>query len=576
MAVTPLEAQTWRGQDAEPWRQLATHYAERGWLPEAEAAYRRALQFQPDHDAARTELVEILLAQGLPYSAQQVLREAAAAGGAERVWRARLDQLQAQWPVRRVTLVAPAYRCEDTLERCLRAMQAQTYPVHELFVVDDASPDRSAEIARGLGVRVVAHTENRGLAATCNTALGQASGEFLAKLDSDIELSPVWLERAMLAFDDPSVAGVGGCVTERYASTVPDRWRRVFMPQQWGPRRLDDAPRLFGADCIYRVAALQAVGGWNTRYRNNFEDMDLSRRLKAAGYRLVYEPLARARHLRRDRLPDVLNNFWSWYHAPAQDQGGYDSLTHAARLIARNRTLAEERLAHCLDHGSAAELTYLSFLMFYWLCLRDVRHVARRGRVSEEAASQTGRGVFLLAREELGRAVALPPEVVERAVDDLKACAESAFGGPAELAAGSPGLEASRPAAGPTPAPSGADADYLREFARAGFARTLRPVHGVLLRVSVAALTAEERESVGSRPVVWFNPPVRREGARLPDEDAASRWLVPSRIEAAADRLLVSDCPRLVLAYAGNAIAPDEETHYPMFDVIHAGEPDGV
>src|SRR5207247_7549056 len=142
---------------------------------------------------------------------------------------------------------------------------------HELFVVDDGSPDRSAEIARRLGVRVIAHPENRGLVAACNTALEHGTGDFLTKLDGDIELSPMWLERAMGAFTDPAVAGVGGRVTEYYQATVPDQWRRAFMCQHWGLERIDDVHGLFGADCIYRVRGLRSVNGWNVRYRNNYE-----------------------------------------------------------------------------------------------------------------------------------------------------------------------------------------------------------------------------------------------------------------------------------------------------------------
>jgi glycosyltransferase involved in cell wall biosynthesis len=630
VAVIDLEAQAWRGHDAYAWRQLAASYAGRGWLPEAKAAYRRALGICPDDRAALAELTDLLLTQGLPYSAQQVLRQAAATGVEESLWKPRLAELEARWPVRRVTLVAPAYRCEATLGRCLRAMEAQTYPVHERFVVDDHSPDRSAEIARGLGVRVVAHPENRGLAAACNTALQHCTDEFLVKLDSDIEPSPVWLERAMLAFTDPAVAGVGGRVTEHYTATVPDQWRRVFMQQHWGPERLDEPPGLFGADCVFRVEALQQVGGWNTRYRNNFEDMDLSRRLKAVGYRLIYEPLAWARHLRRDRLPDVLNNFWNWYHPTTQDQGGYDSLAHAAVVIGHNRTLVQQRLAQALGTG-AAELTYPSFLLFYWLCLSDLKHLLRRDRAEMRAVLQTMLGVFLFARHELRRTAALPPAVVERALNDLKAHTRT------HLAMVELGLEGD-PAAfeqlsadavvGALPA---ADANYLHAFAAAQFARPLQPAHGVLLGVSVAALAAGEREARDGPRVVWFNPPVRRDTPPASEEDAAARWLTPSRIEASAERLrargvrvqvldavarqlddlegherllglepavvvyslaeggldrvtesarrlklLVPDCPRLVLAHAEGAIAPGDADRYPMFDAVSAGEPDVV
>src|SRR5262249_3519712 len=156
---------------------------------------------------------------------------------------------------RRVSVYTPGYGAEDYLERCLRSIQAQTYPVHEVLVVDDRSPDRSTEIALRHGVRVVYHKDNLGLAASCNTALRHCTGDFVTKVDSDLELSPTWLERAMLAFRDARTAGVGGRLVEHRTGTIPDQWRAFFMAQHWGPRRLDDAPGLFGADCIFRVDA---------------------------------------------------------------------------------------------------------------------------------------------------------------------------------------------------------------------------------------------------------------------------------------------------------------------------------
>src|SRR5262249_9463725 len=204
---------------AASWYELGLAYSRAGWQQAAEAALRRAAD--RGQAEAFSALADLLLEQGLPFAAMQALRGAGIRG------QPRLRQLEAQYPAQQVSVYTPGYGCEAFLERCLRSIKAQTYPVHEILLVDDRSPDRSTEIALRHGVRVFYHEENRGLAASCNTALRHATGEFLAKIDSDLELEPTWLERAMLAGTDPHTGGVGGRMVEHYTVTLPDRWRRV-------------------------------------------------------------------------------------------------------------------------------------------------------------------------------------------------------------------------------------------------------------------------------------------------------------------------------------------------------------
>jgi glycosyltransferase involved in cell wall biosynthesis len=75
----------------------------------------------------------------------------------------------------------------EAIESCLR----QTFPVHELFVVDDGSTDGTPDIARGFGERVrYIRQDWSGTATALNAGIRQSAGEFLAFLDHD----DLWLE----------------------------------------------------------------------------------------------------------------------------------------------------------------------------------------------------------------------------------------------------------------------------------------------------------------------------------------------------------------------------------------------
>ncbi|GIV02550.1 MAG: glycosyl transferase [Fimbriimonadales bacterium] len=90
-----------------------------------------------------------------------------------------------------VSIVIPAYNEEDTIAEVLERVLA--LPVRkEVLVVDDCSTDRTFDIARGFGDRIVLlrHERNRGKGAAIRTALEHAKGEVCIVQDADLEYDP--------------------------------------------------------------------------------------------------------------------------------------------------------------------------------------------------------------------------------------------------------------------------------------------------------------------------------------------------------------------------------------------------
>jgi glycosyltransferase involved in cell wall biosynthesis len=93
----------------------------------------------------------------------------------------------------KISIIIPVYKVSQFIERCLLSALNQTYPAIEYILVDDASPDNSMEIAEDLlknhvrkeAVKIVRHSENRGLPATRNSGIQHATGDYLFFLDSD-------------------------------------------------------------------------------------------------------------------------------------------------------------------------------------------------------------------------------------------------------------------------------------------------------------------------------------------------------------------------------------------------------
>lgn len=135
-----------------------------------------------------------------------------------------------------VSIITPAYKAAAYIDATIRSVVEQTYPNWELLIADDCSPDNTREIvaawaARDSRIKLISLEENGGPAAARNGALRNASGRWLAFLDSDDLWINVKLEK-QLAFHksmDTAITFTGfrrinadGSVTGHYLS--PPAW----------------------------------------------------------------------------------------------------------------------------------------------------------------------------------------------------------------------------------------------------------------------------------------------------------------------------------------------------------------
>jgi glycosyltransferase involved in cell wall biosynthesis len=113
-----------------------------------------------------------------------------------------------------ISVVVPTHNRANLLPRAIRSVLAQTFEDFELIVVDDASTDETASIVRGLQgrdyrVHYLRHASNQGEAASRNTGIAAAQGEFIAFLDDDDEWLPRKLEEQLAVFSKSSVQSLG-------------------------------------------------------------------------------------------------------------------------------------------------------------------------------------------------------------------------------------------------------------------------------------------------------------------------------------------------------------------------------
>jgi glycosyltransferase involved in cell wall biosynthesis len=172
-----------------------------------------------------------------------------------------------------VSVVIPAYNRATTIEQAVASAVDQSRPAREIIVVDDASTDDTAEIARRAGARVVQLEQNRGCGPARNEGVRLATGDAIAWLDSDDYWEPNHIETVAGLLDkDPEAAVASSAV------------RLVGKRSGVWPGRIPEGPpsnvfrRAFYDwlapvnTTIMRRDALLAVGGWSEheRYASDF------------------------------------------------------------------------------------------------------------------------------------------------------------------------------------------------------------------------------------------------------------------------------------------------------------------
>jgi len=158
-----------------------------------------------------------------------------------------------------ISFIIPAYNEELLLGSTLRSLheagQALGEP-YEVIVVDDASTDRTAAVAKEHGARVV-EVAHRQIAATRNSGAREAKGNFLIFVDADTLVDVPVVRAALQALRDGAVGG--GCDI-RFDGRLPLWARLLIVPSRWLYRvaRLASGCFLF---CTRR--AMENAGGFN-------------------------------------------------------------------------------------------------------------------------------------------------------------------------------------------------------------------------------------------------------------------------------------------------------------------------
>lgn len=229
---------------------------------------------------------------------------------------------------RDVSVIVIARNEEKCILECLQSLAAQDYPTDkfEVVVVDNASTDNTREIvhefAKTFPIARLVENPKLGVAANRNAGVLAARHPTIAFLDADCQAQSHWLSTLERAFSeetekDPRVAAVGGPNVAPPDTTLFRKVVAVATTNYWGhhgsvqamkPDVRLDVDHLPTLNVMYDRQRVIDVGLFDEGQGNISEDVDMSHRLRGAGYRLVFEPNATVTHRWREDIVGWMKN----------------------------------------------------------------------------------------------------------------------------------------------------------------------------------------------------------------------------------------------------------------------------
>lgn len=218
----------------------------------------------------------------------------------------------------RLAVIVVNWNRRELLRNCLRSLENQAGERFDVILIDNASTDGSAEMARSefgnsekFRLQIVYNEENRGFCAANNQGFATArDASLIALLNNDAEAEPGWLASLAEAFERPEIGmAASKILVYEDPRRIDKAGHLIYLDGQNRGRgtgevdrgQYDEVEEILwpdGCAAMYRRAMLDEIGGFDEDLFAYADDAELGLRARIAGWRCLYMPGAVVRHHR--------------------------------------------------------------------------------------------------------------------------------------------------------------------------------------------------------------------------------------------------------------------------------------
>lgn len=184
----------------------------------------------------------------------------------------------------KISVVIPAYNEEKFLPKCLESLQQQSFKDFEIIVVDNNCTDKTAEIAKSYGAKVVAE-KRKGVCFARQCGVSNAKSKIIVSSDADCTYKPNWLQNIYQAFIDNSGTVA---VTGPFQFGPTPKWGRIYSNILF--KTVSNVYNFKGkliyvgaSNFAFLKEAWQKVGGYNTALAQGGDEFDLLKKINQHG-----------------------------------------------------------------------------------------------------------------------------------------------------------------------------------------------------------------------------------------------------------------------------------------------------
>ncbi len=224
-----------------------------------------------------------------------------------------------------VAIVILNYNGKHYLEKFLPSVISSSYTNKKIIVADNASTDNSVEwiLSNYQSIDVITLKENFGFAKGYNEALKQVKADYYVLLNSDVEVTPKWIEPIISLMNQDKAVGAcqpklmsynnkklfeyaGACGGWLDMFGYPFSRGRIFDFCEEDKGQYDDVAEVFwatGAALFVRASTYHELKGLDEYFFAHQEEIDLCWRMQLSGYKVMVCPQSVVYHVGAGTLP---------------------------------------------------------------------------------------------------------------------------------------------------------------------------------------------------------------------------------------------------------------------------------